>query len=1801
MAIDPRVIASAERRDASAIGDLKRRVAALEAVRTQIGADSIVGANIAPNSITTNEIAANTITAADIQASAITTNEIAANTITAGDIAANTITAGQIAASTITTNEIAAFTINAGDIAANTITSGQIAAGTITATQIASGTISTGNLAAGSVTASILAANAVTANAILAGSIDASKIATDTLTATQIAAGAITASELAANSVTASAIVAGAVDATKISVSSLSSLTSNMGSITAGTITGGTIQTASSGARTVMDTAGLRGYALDGVTKVFEINSGSGVASFTGVANIQTGSTIVPTAIPAIGGGGGNLIKNSSFEYSILLDAAHQFDNWVLAGAPSNWTTDNDPRYGTRSARVINAVAADAYIYQDVTLGAGDYILSGWIKTSTVAGAGLGAGITAATVSGTANFGSYTFLRTTTAWTRTTLTITVTSGTAVVRVYAQLGGSGTCTGTAWFDGIQLEGGLVPTSYTPMASEIAPGTITQQQLAPQTLGESLVANSSFEQYDATTSIPYAYTVGEGSGTWVASTDDKTDGARSLKLGDGVSTSIGISGRVIPVNPGDTYIFRVKVRHSNGNGQWYLRVQERTTPPAGTDYITNGNRNSLTDLVAAQANTAIQGTVGTWFLKEFVYTVPAGTYFISPCFLNWGGSTGYLYVDEVEFRKQVGAKNIEANAITANEIAANTITAAKIAANTITASQIASGTITATQIAAGAITTNLLAAGAVTAQKLTLNWGGTNMLPNSAFSYWTGSLTDPYMNQLDSPGFWQHYDNGGPINGIRNPSLETNATDWQSFASSGSATFTRVTTDGYFGTACAEVAVTGLSANGNVQMWTEGTGAGLSVSAGDLVFMSVAVKSQAQAAAGGQIRIVARYQTATGTFVANSEASVSSRLVTSPVTGRWYVLSGWFTVPATAGIIQVAPQIVYDVPATTGAYTLRVDAALAVKGMGAGVGVHYFDGATNGGAWLGAAHASQSTNFRSINLLQNPSFEGDAAGWTQDGDAGAVTAVTASTAFGSKVAQTTLATSNNGYASILTNTGVYWQAVTPGVLYTSSIWIKPPAPASIVVLYIQWLDAASNVLATSQSANLTPTANTWAQFQFSAACPAGAVGVRLFYRVFGGVATNVIQFDGAQFSPVFNNGPVAFFDGSTAGATWTGTANASASIVADTIWSKVANGAPEGRNAWRAVNYVPAWAARGFQTQTPVKLDPNTSYVLSFQWKGDRAPRIADNGNSTLTWINPATGADLGTGATSPTAPSTTAWTTYAARITYNASGGALSFNPGGGVTTGWDYIYLWASASSQSTDVQLARVQLEKGDTMSAWGLGPSETLPFSVTNTVLAPDSVTTDKILAGTILAGDIAAATITGTQIAANTITAGNLSVGTLSAITADLGTITAGTITGATFQTSASNPRVVLNSTGLNAFDSGGTNVFNLSSAGALTIASGTITGATIKTSSSSTPQVQIDGTVGLRLNANPSPSINLQWYDYTNARIIGGMTPSGSTSTLARMSAYALGSGAAGQSAQMDLISNWNGSAGASFGAQLSLISTQGATPETKVVATAVKTGVASPTATIIDSEGGSTFIIKTGATQTMQGQLLMNQHLSMLTTWNFFLAANSLINFQAAGPGNGNIDEAYGVRDGVGQATDHSSNFRAGIFGTNSGGTAAATGWYFWTGGGAGWSSIKGKRNIVDFKDRIAGQVPQLHGRAAAPNDHTILAKVRRLNAKHYDKSTKPPGHDLNHTKEQKKARLAEGDWKPQVGFIAEEIEKEFPDLVETWAPTKDRPEEMKWLDAGWGLHAVLLEAIKELADKVDALEARLPA
>jgi hypothetical protein len=1568
MPIDPRVVVSGDNPwiIAAQLQDHRRRLDALEAARTVIAADAITGGQIAANSITSSEIAANTITAADIAAGTITGNEIAANTITASDIAANTITAGQIASGTITATQIAA----------NTIGAGQIAAGSITSTQIASGTIQAGNIQAGTITSSLIAANAITTNAIAAGAVDASKIAADTITAGNIAANAITASELAANSVTASAILSGTIDATKLTISTLSSITGNLGSITAGTITGGTLQTAASGSRVVMDSAGLRGYALDGVTKVFEINAGSGIASFTGVATLQTGS-ILPEL------GGNNMLINSGFEDQFGVSGSNSPILWQNStGASGVGQSSSAARSGVYGLGWTASVTGTSRVR--LTTGATnlvpvrantDYTVSGWMRTATAPRSvrvqvqfyqsdgttAAGASIIGATVAGS-----------TSDFVRVVVTATAPSNAAYATPLFEV--TNAVTGDAFhLDDVQFEQGTIPTAYSPKPDELLSNSITTRHLNITIGGYNLLNNTYFQNV---VGITQGWSRGGFDGGLTTVATPLKYGPRTLQASTTNATTAGSSSQVhnfvgwadkgtttaqnlAQIEAGKTYTFSYWLRGDPANTGSSLLASARimtydatattnidTFTAANQAYTTSGwTRISVTYTIPA-ASTAILARVLMYPENGLGGTlVPAGNkYYISgPQFEEGDEPTAFTPKADEILPSAVGTTEIQALAITAAKIAANTITASQIAANTITAGQIATGTITATQIASatitaneiatGTITGNLIAAGTITAQKLSLDWGGSNLLWDSSFE-----------DVTTSPAPW----------------LAGNAT----------LTFPNSDIVPVNGQCVAKMV---SAAAGSMSMFSNGTNASIGV---------------------------------------------------DPNTG-------------------------------TGPY-----------------------GPTN--AWPGYYPILKGKNYTLSAYVSSP------------------------------------AVSRSAIARIIWYDSLRRQQLTAPTLSSTTLVAGGSLTASTTYYYrVTAVNANGETTGLTEFSRTTDATNKTIKIQVT--MPADAQGTDYpvtFVRVYRSLV-----------SGTFTSGYIQ--QAAVGGALVT---------VTDTGAALTAGSLPSTNTAYTVDPANLTTTGTAVPTEIPTTT-PNPPVVTS--------PTVV-------------TGPFVVTGA-----PGGTLWSRWVRPfVTAVAPTGAALAQP-----------QIFVNTPAAAGEVHyIDAVQMERGDAMTGYARRSGEVLPGEVGATQITPNSITTNQILTAGVNADRIQSSSITTLQLRADAIDAM--------------------TITGATFQTSSTNPRVVLNASGLNAYNSSAVNTFNLDSAGALTINGGTITGSTYQTASSgqrirfTSSGVGVSGSaIEFYATTGYTPQISL--LDATTNANLGSLNFSYSASYVNAF--LKAGGSVAGRHGLVQLSSSTSSGA---VGPGITMDA-----GNLRIMANAAGSGGG----ILLDSSGYSDIFVSkqnsnnnfNGVGVTISGSLTLNSSVPLN------MGVGSYMSFSGAGYPNGVIDEAYGVRDGSGQDTLHTSNFRTIIIGTNSGGTGTSTGWYYWTGGGSAWSSIKGKRNIVDLTERVRGQVKEVHGRTAKPEDNTILAKVRRLSAKHYDKSTKPPGHDFKFTKEQKAIRAKEKDWAPQVGFIAEEVEQEFPDLVETWEPTEVHPEGMKWMDATFGLPAILLEAIKELADKVDALEARL--
>jgi hypothetical protein len=99
---------------------------------------------------------------------------------------------------------------------------------------------------------------------------------------------------------------------------------------------------------------------------------------------------------------------------------------------------------------------------------------------------------------------------------------------------------------------------------------------------------------------------------------------------------------------------------------------------------------------------------------------------------------------------------------------------------------------------------------------------------------------------------------------------------------------------------------------------------------------------------------------------------------------------------------------------------------------------------------------------------------------------------------------------------------------------------------------------------------------------------------------------------------------------------------------------------------------------------------------------------------------------------------------------------------------------------------------------------------------LSVTAEKIASLAVTTDKLAALSVTADQLAANSVTATKIDAGVIHATHLAAGSITADKLDANAINGKTITGATVQTAASGPRVVMNAANLTGYGTGGNKI-------------------------------------------------------------------------------------------------------------------------------------------------------------------------------------------------------------------------------------------------------------------------------------------------------------------------------------------------------------------------------------------------
>lgn len=177
----------------------------------------------------------------------------------------------------------------------------------------------------------------------------------------------------------------------------------------------------------------------------------------------------------------------------------------------------------------------------------------------------------------------------------------------------------------------------------------------------------------------------------------------------------------------------------------------------------------------------------------------------------------------------------------------------------------------------------------------------------------------------------------------------------------------------------------------------------------------------------------------------------------------------------------------------------------------------------------------------------NLVKYPSAESGTTGWTGTDSPGMTFAVSSAQSYsGTKSYECTSAA-----AGVLDRYGLHMEgsAATPGTTYTGSVYVRAASTtASAYVTLIFWNSGGGFISATGGAVS-ADSSTAWGRRTVTATAPAGTAFVTLGIIWFVAAAGEVHYFDAAMIEEGSTVG--AYFDGSTSGYEWTGTAHASTS--------------------------------------------------------------------------------------------------------------------------------------------------------------------------------------------------------------------------------------------------------------------------------------------------------------------------------------------------------------------------------------------------------------------------------------------------------------------------------------------------------------------------------------------------------------------------------------------------------------------------------------------------------------------------
>lgn len=393
----------------------------------------------------------------------------------------------------ITTGMVQTGAITASTIAAGSIHAAQIEVGNVVASIMTVGAVNAGHIDAASIRASVLDASVLTATNAYITSLRASILDAGVLTAASAQIGTLRTSILNSTQIITQGLQTQVLSAVNAAITSLASF-----NVTSGTITADLIRTAASGARVEVGNSagGIKGYNASNVM-TFGFDTTTGTATVGAIAVTGANGTQVPASTLTGFLGGGNLLKDSSFESTDPALPAGLWSGGGTGGVASKQTAQ--AFHGTTSLRVLYG-APSGYVYSNVRTQHGvpmvalanrPVVYSAWVYITGTDNTVPTTDISLSMSDQTSTFSSTTISQVPkNAWTRVVLKATVPSSATDCYIHLRNPWSSGLN-TVYYDGIQLELGDAATAYNPKADEIIYGSITAVELAANSVTASAI--------------------------------------------------------------------------------------------------------------------------------------------------------------------------------------------------------------------------------------------------------------------------------------------------------------------------------------------------------------------------------------------------------------------------------------------------------------------------------------------------------------------------------------------------------------------------------------------------------------------------------------------------------------------------------------------------------------------------------------------------------------------------------------------------------------------------------------------------------------------------------------------------------------------------------------------------------------------------------------------------------------------------------------------------------------------------------------------------------------------------------------------------------------------------------------------------------------------------------------------------------------------------------------------------------------------------------------------------------------